>query len=166
MIDINMEALYTVIVIVVLILIFLQFRWGKENVSNESYGIKKSVFTKTEFKFYQGLLWYFWSNNLFSEYTIFSKMRLIDIFYANKSFNWKENKRMVYKILAKHIDFIITDKSWAPVLLIELDDKYHSWRDYYRADELKNDICKYTWMPLIRFQASNYYDYSEILKHI
>ena len=88
MIEINKEVLFTLAVIIFIFVIYIKYRWWKEGVSRKSYWIKKSVFTKTEFKFYQWLVWFFASNWLFSDYTIFSKMRLIDIFYANKIRRW------------------------------------------------------------------------------
>lgn len=162
----NKEIIYIIIFIILLVYIIKKFRFWKEYIWWKSYWIRRSIFTNTEFKFYNSLNAFLWKNNLFIDYRVFSKIRLIDIFYANKKWNGKENKNMVYKILAKHIDFIITDKKWSPVLLIELDDKYHSWRKYYKSDNLKDDLCKYTWMPLLRFNASNYYNFDELFDYL
>ncbi len=166
MLKIDYNVLFAVFVIVVLIVLFISWRFSKEKVWKKSYGIKKSIFTPTEFKFYTALNAFFGKHWLHSEYLVFSKIRLIDIFYADKKWNGAENRKMVFKILAKHIDFIITDKNWRPVLLIELDDPYHKWRNYYRSDELKNDICKHTWMPFERFNVTNYYNFDRLHNHL
>lgn len=162
----NINIIYIIIFIILLYFLIKKLKYKKEFIKSNSYWIRDSIFTKTEFKFYNWLNAYFWKMNFYGEYLIFSKIRLIDIFYANKKWNGNDNQKMVYKILAKHIDFIITDKKWYPVLLIELDDKYHNWRKYYKADNLKNDICKYTGMPLVRFEAANYYNFDKILDYL
>jgi len=166
LIGIDLNAVFLLVLIIVIWFLFYTFRYQKDTIGKKSYWIKKSVFTPTEFKFYQALLWYMSQKWLHSEYTVFTKIRMIDIFYPSKKFNWKENQKMVFKILAKHIDFIITDKKGAPVLLIELDDKYHSWRKSYKADNLKNDISEYTGLKLLRFTASNYYDLKSLSEYL
>lgn len=164
--EFNFETIIALLIIVFFIFLFLYWRFGKETVWKKSYWVRKSIFTPTEYKFYNSLNAYLGKNWLHSEYSVFTKIRMIDIFYPDKTWNGKENKKYVYKILSKHIDFIITDKKWAPKLLIELDDKYHNGRDYYRSDELKNDISKYTWLPLVRFTASNYYNFTKIENYL
>jgi len=149
-----------------LVVYFLLWRYSKENIWKDSYYLKKSIFTDTELKFYNWLNAFLINHNLNNEYLLFSKIRMADIFYSPSTWNSGDNKKYIYKILAKHIDFIITDKKWAPVLLLELDDKFHSWRKYYRSDELKNDISKYTGIPLLRFTASNYYKFDSVLHYL
>lgn len=162
-----MEMLYTAIQyigILCLFILFLLFLWNlrpysKEKVYKSSYWVKSSIFTKTEYKFYWALNKFFIMNNYHEDYTIFSKVWLIDIFYAKKSLLGKVDKKDIYRIMAKHIDFVVTDKTGRPILLIELDDPYHKWRTYYKSDELKNDISRVTGLPLVRFNASNSYSF-------
>lgn len=93
-------------------------------------------------------------------------MRIIDVIYPAKQFNGQDNKKYLYKILSKHFDFIITNKVWRPILIIELDDRYHKGRKYYKADELKNEICKNVWIPLIRYMASNNYSFANLDEYL
>jgi hypothetical protein len=161
--NLNFDVIFFIFFLLLLIIIYIKTNFSKEKIWKKSYWLRESIFTQTELFFYNSLNAFFYKNNLNQEKLIFTKIRMIDIFYPSKYFNWVDNKQYLNKILAKHIDFIITDKKWKPLILIELDDIYHKWNKYYKSDQLKNDITKYTWIPLIRYKASNYYNFSEIL---
>jgi len=159
--------LVLVLVISLFFLIFLHKWWSlKELIGKKSYCIRKSIFSVTEYKFYFDLNEYFIKKSFHSDYFIFTKIRMIDIFYPTKDLSWNDNKNYLYIILSKHIDFIITDKKGSPILLIEFDDKYHKSSKYYKSDKLKDDISKFTWIPLLRFNASNFYNYEILLNYL
>ena len=69
--------------------------------------------------------------------TVFTKVRLLDLLEPQK-----QNRSLLYKVQAKHIDFVITDQSYMPKFLIEIDDSSHNRTDRQKRDEFVNFITK------------------------
>lgn len=65
-----------------------------------------------------------------TEYTVLSKVRLFDLIETLD----KTDKGAQWKIQAKHVDFVLCDKSLVTRYIIELGDKSHE-----RADRIERD---------------------------
>ena len=164
-----MDTVYIYLWILFLILVFL-FQWGlldfllpkKTAQSSKPYNPfelvnKWKIFTPTEQKFF-----YLLKQAINTDkYCIFTKVRLIDIIYLK---HWPRDKYVPIKnkIIQKHLDFVITDNYGKVVMAIELDDKYHSQEKVKKNDKFKDDIFKYMWIPLERFQVGSYYDFERV----
>jgi len=68
---------------------------------------------------------------------LFPKMRIADIVETT---NGKGYRRQLYKILPKHVDFLITDHSFRPLFAIELNGSSHNRSDRAESDSLKQAI--------------------------
>ena len=80
------------------------------------------------------------------ELYIFTKVRLFDLIEPNR--NIKNYKEYMWKIQAKHVDFVICTKNLVAKLIIEIDDNSHKGdrkeRDIFVDTVLKN--CGYNVM--------------------
>lgn len=64
-------------------------------------------------------------------YTIFSKVRLLDLLEPVSGKNYKS---YFYKVQAKHVDFVLLDKKLVARCIIELDDSSHDEKDRKERD--------------------------------
>lgn len=71
-------------------------------------------------------------------YTALTKVRLFDLIEPKE----KNNKGAQYKIQAKHVDFVICDKSLIARYIIELSDSSHERTDRKERDEFVATILK------------------------
>ncbi len=70
------------------------------------------------------------------QFLIFGKVRLADIIKTRSGLEPNEQRRSFYKIIGKHVDFVICrDKDLSVIGVIELDDSSHN-----RADRRARDI--------------------------
>ena len=90
-------------------------------------------------------------------YIIAIKPRLAD--FINVTYHQYHNKREFYfyfnKINAKHVDFLICDKVFKPLLAIELDDSTHSRLGRRDRDDFVNYLYKTVELPVLHV-----FDYS------
>lgn len=90
---------------------------------------RKYLFSRNEkFEFYKLLKWSRENN-----YYLFPKVRLLDIIEPRSGQD--HYKSLLWKIQAKHIDFVICDKNLRVKFLIELDDTSHDRKDRSERDE-------------------------------
>ena len=87
----------------------------------------KYLFSRNEKSELRKLLDWAQANNLY----VFAKVRLLDIIEPRS----KEDKSLLWKIQAKHIDFVVCDSDFRIKYLIELDDNSHNRLDRIERDE-------------------------------
>jgi len=80
-----------------------------------------------------------------SNYFIFPKMRIADIIDATDGYGLQYRKN---KILPKHIDFLICNSYFNPVVAIELNGSSHNRPDRIERDNLVSEIFKVANLPL------------------
>lgn len=73
-------------------------------------------------------------------YVICPKVRLLDIIEPQKGH--EKYKTLMYKIQAKHVDFVICDKDMHIKVIIELDDSSHDKKDRKERDEFVDLILQ------------------------
>lgn len=144
----------TLLVIIWIIKLFKYFFWNKNFIfkKNNDYELNRFFFTINERIFYNNL-----KNILFirywNRYIIMSKVRLADIF------NSKIWKYGLYKLLPKHIDFIILDSEdyYKPILWIELN-----WYSHYNYIQEKSDKFKYKLFKQCNIPLLYFYNYDKM----
>jgi hypothetical protein len=80
-----------------------------------------------------------------SDYFIFPKMRIADIIDATDGYGLRYRKNI---ILPKHVDFLICNSYFNPILAIELNGGSHNRPDRIERDNLVNDIFQVAGLPL------------------
>lgn len=163
-------ASYIIIAIFIIVFCFNIYRKHNEYKSTEQFvddsdkivQSYRSVYllTKTELKFYQGLIEF-----LPSSLSVNCKVRLADLVMPIKGIpSWRS---AFSKVCSKHIDFVITEKATAKVIwLIELDDLSHNRADRMARDEFVDNLCESTGYIMIHVPTSSQYDFSDIFKNI
>lgn len=122
---------------------------NSENQSNKSNDYSKSyqrklLFTKNEYHQFKKLQEYAQQSNL----VIFPKVRLLDILEPRRE---AENfKTLLYKIQAKHIDFLVCDKDLRIKGIIELDDNSHDQKERQERDNFVDEILKSVGYTVVR----------------
>lgn len=76
---------------------------------------------------------------------IFPKIRIADIVETTNGKGYKFNRN---KILPKHIDFLVVDKNFHPVLAIELNGSSHEIESRKSSDRQKKKIFESIGLPL------------------
>ncbi len=116
---------------------------------------KKSFFSKSEKAFYLEL-----KRQLnTAKYHILAKPRLIDVIEQ------KEDRDPIkYELMRKHLDFIILDYNFKPILAIEVDGWSHNLKHVSKNDSFKNEVFTMVDMPLVRVQVGQ--NFTNIIKAI
>ncbi len=121
-----------------------------------SYRRKKAILTTTEIDFLAVIK----SVVDLSRYDVAYQVPLVAVIdkVTNNSF-----RNELFRV----IDYMIVDKiSYAPLLLIELNDASHTRADRIERDKKVSAICANAKMPLITFDLSNCSDVSYVKKQI
>lgn len=130
---------------------------ARDNYSLNNYTLVPSVMTKAEMTFYLSLI-----STVGDKYTVMVKVRLADIITVKKS----STNYMAHfgKIKAKHVDYLLCDKTdLKPLLAIELDDKSHQREDRIARDKLVDGIFKAVGLPVIHHPVKNTYSQSNLI---
>lgn len=130
----------------VLIAVFVVPLLKKKDVKNNEsrkesiYKKRQSVMNRSEEAFFFEL-----QKQLPNGYYIFPKMRIADIIetVSGKDYYLKRNK-----ILPKHVDFLVCDSYFKPVVAIEVNGSSHNRLDRTKRDVLVNEIFKDAQLPL------------------
>lgn len=125
--------------------------------SNLPFKKKNYLFTKAERSFYHVLKPIAEELN----FTLFAKVRLSDLIYTTAN----GNKKMTYfnKIKAKHIDYVLCDKTnIEPILAIELDDSSHNNSQRIDRDIFVNNALKAANLPILHINVRPGYNPNEI----
>jgi hypothetical protein len=122
----------------------------KEDIGKYYY-LKKSLFTPTEYVFYQELVK---QNN--NQYIIHSKVRLEDIVRVAKGVG-NRFREMRNHIKSRHVDFVLVGGHGEVVAVIELDDKSHDTEKAKIGDEIKNQIFEFNKVKFYRVRVGENY---------
>ncbi len=118
------------------------------------YSRRKYFFSSAERSFYEIL------TRLLPRHTVFAKVRLADVICVSKGVeNWQSHFN---RIRSKHVDFLVCDKSLAPVLAVELDDSSHDREDRKERDVFVDAALAAAVLPIIHIRAKRAYVLSEI----
>ncbi|MCL2198159.1 MAG: DUF2726 domain-containing protein [Defluviitaleaceae bacterium] len=81
---------------------------------------------------------------------IFAKPRMAD--FINLNINFNDNRTEFYRrfnpISQKHIDFLLCDNNFIPIMGFEVDDKTHKNPDRVARDSFVDGIYKYIGLPV------------------
>lgn len=98
-------------------------------------------------------------------YRLLAKVRLADLVDITAS--GQEWWRAFGRISQKHVDFVLVDPaSWAPRLVIELDDASHRRRARRERDELVAGVCDTAGLALLRVSVRRSWDVKELAEAI
>ena len=70
------------------------------------------------------------------------------------------------KVKSKHLDFVLCDSDFIPVVVIELDDPSHLNKPNRENDLLKDVVLESINLPLIRVPAAKRYDQKKLARKI
>ena len=73
-------------------------------------------------------------------YTVFAKVRLLDLLEPVKGNS--KYKTYLYKIQAKHVDFVLCDEKLVARYIIELDDSSHDTTDRKKRDNFVDEVVR------------------------
>lgn len=159
----NFLILFTcmLVVIVALFLLVILLKLVKSNDSSTiensvlPYSKKQYILTKAENNFFFVL-----NTALSNNYYICPKVRMSDILDITDKKNWQS---YFNKITMKHVDFLVCEnKSFKPVLAIELDDSSHNSKKVSERDDFVNKAYKSAGLPCMRVKASYSYTVEEL----
>ena len=98
------------------------------------YYQRKLLFTKNEYYEFMKLVAFAKANRL----EVLAKVRLLDLIEPRTEY--KRSKTFLYKIQAKHVDFVVTDAKYNIVAIIELDDNSHNRPDRAQRDMFVDEV--------------------------
>lgn len=157
------------VVILLFLIYILNRKWHSINNSDilvktpepklARYNKKFSLMNKTE-----SALFFELQNKLPHNYHIFPNMRLADIVEPIKTNEYYGYKNMARKIMPKHIDFIICDLYFKPVVAVELNGGYHNKLKQIETDNEKIEILKEAQLPLVVIKVGD--DFNEAVEKI
>ena len=148
--------LFTIFVLVAVFAVSL-LKKSKNKIKKESiYKKRESVMNKSESAFFFEL-----QKQLPSGYHIFPKMRIADIIETE---NGKGYYKMRDKILPKHVDFLICDSYFKPIVAIELNGGYHNNPNQQEKDSIKKEIFKSAGLSLETVNVG--IDFSQLITKI
>ncbi|MBI5057086.1 MAG: DUF2726 domain-containing protein [Nitrospirae bacterium] len=144
--------------IVALLYYAANFKKRLDDKSKFPYVKRDSILTNSERSFYGVLNIVLKDKNV----EVFCKVGIKDIV---KTVSW--DYFYFNRISAKHLDFLVCDKSSvSPILAIELDDSSHDREDRKRSDEIKDRVFKTVGIPLVRFQVKSGYNLGAVREKI
>jgi len=149
MLDIN---LIVGVAIVVILLGILINKFENKEIFNYD---KRFLLTKSESNFYRYLVQAVNEKN----YTIFPKVRIADIVKPKKELSKKQYNKNFWRTSSKHIDFLIIDnKTYLPIVCIELNDSSHNQNHRKKRDILVDNVMKSASIPMVWITAKRSYD--------
>lgn len=109
-------------------------------VAHDGYRKRNTLLDKREKRFFLEL-----QSQLPNGYYVFPKMRIADILDATEGYG---HRYRINKILPKHVDFVICDSEFRPIVAIELNGTSHQRQDRIERDKLVKEIFAVAGMPL------------------
>lgn len=106
---------------------------------------KKAFFSRAEREFYETLC-----QALPMEYLIFPNVRLQDLFTISAT--GKERQGVYARFQDKHVDFLILDSQYRPLIGIELDGPSHDNAKQQYRDAVKDTLFTSAGLPLLRYR--------------
>ncbi len=86
------------------------------------------------------------------KYYIFPKMRIADVVDTNHGQGFYNRRN---KVLPRHLDFVICNLSFVPMLVIELNGGYHNRPDVAERDKQKKQILEEAKLPLFTINVGD-----------
>ncbi len=126
------------------------------------YYLRKSLFSPAERSFF-GIL----ESLDYNGVTIVAKVRLADVFGIKKGLERGDRKAALNRIVAKHVDFMLIQKSdGRPLVGIELDDSSHADEKRVVRDLFVDTVFASAGLPFLHVVAQAAYDPKEIQRQI
>lgn len=134
---------------VIVLVVIVDNLMSSDSTSTRKPFFKKrpSVFNASEMAFFLEL-----KKQLPDGFYIFPKMRIIDFI--------EPDYRSRSKIWAKHVDFLICDHTFKPVVAIELNGASHLREKVIHSDKLKKNIFESAQLPLRIIEVGMDFDIS------
>src|SRR3989344_6024688 len=105
------------------------------------YKKKVRFFSKSEEAFFLEL-----KRRLPVNFYIFPKVRMVD-FIGSSEYDRFKRKLGDRKLMPKHIDFLILDRNYQPIMAIEVNGKSHFSQKQIEIDQFKKDLCESIGLP-------------------
>ena len=83
-------------------------------------------------------------------YTVFSKVRLLDLLEPVSGKNYRS---YFYKVQAKHVDFVLLDEKLVARCIVELDDNSHDAEDRKARDAFVDEVVTSVGYQIIHTRA-------------
>ncbi|MDD4804055.1 MAG: DUF2726 domain-containing protein [Candidatus Pacebacteria bacterium] len=149
-----------IIIVIIVCLTIYKINYWKSNGTKKEIQLKESNSIRYKKKFSlmnktESALFFELQNQLPRNYHIFPNMRLADIVETINDAGYYESKKRNNKIMPKHIDFVICDSTFKPIVAIELNGKYHNNYERMEKDEEKKEILKEADLPLITVKVGD-----------
>lgn len=106
------------------------------------YRKQSRFFNKSEEAFFLEL-----KNKLPHSLYVFPKVRMVDFIKSSEIDRFKR-KLGDQKLMPKHVDFLIVDQNYRPLMAIEVNGKSHLSEKRKKSDQFKKDICESVGLPL------------------
>ena len=90
-------------------------------------------------------------------YRLSFKVRLADVVTVRCARGGRQFWRAFGPIAQKHLDFVVCDADFCPVLAVELDDASHGRADRARRDRFVDRAMASAGVPLVRVRAARAY---------
>lgn len=84
--------------------------------------------------------------------TVFAKVRIEDIVKVSASDRrreWAERGR----IKSRHVDFLLVDRTWMPLLVVEIDGSSHNREDRHNRDEMVDAAMAKAGIPILHLRV-------------
>ena len=133
---------------------------SKNEVIKFPYLKKFNLMTSAEHDFFKVL-----AQILDDRFYIIPQVHLSEIILVNKY--EKYYKTYLSKIDKKSVDYVVFNKdSFAPLLVIELDDSSHNLEKRMERDKFVEQLLDHIKLPLLRYRNQSSYDSNKILNDI
>ena len=109
---------------------------------NYLYELKQSLLTKNEISYYNVI-----KKVVPENYLVFPQINLA-------SFIERTDDSRFHNELFRNVDFLITDDSYKPKVVIEINDQSHLTTERKKRDEKVNNICEEAGIPIIKLWTS------------
>ena len=159
-----MEFLFILLLVIFAIVMYKlsgfggRVKLGQPNQETYPYFKNTALLTPAEISFRHSL-----KIVVGDSYDINSKVRLADLISVHKGLPKSEWSRSFNQIKAKHVDFVLVDKTTTEILCgIELDDSSHNNPKRQDRDSFLEAAMKSAKLPLLRFKAEQTYNSKEI----
>lgn len=114
----------------------------ENNNENFLYELKSSLVTKTEMEFLECIK------------SVLPENCLVQAQANLASFITRTDNARFQNELYRNVDFIITDLSYRPLLVVEINDKTHQMKERQERDKKVANICEEAGIPVIKFWTS------------
>ena len=129
------------------------FIWAFPIVKRRFFGIKyreayqaRQLLTNRELKEYQKLKQYADARN----WLICPKVRLFDLIEPKSGYSRSDRQKLMNKVWAKHVDFVLVNQQMQVIGVLELDDSTHDRPDRQERDRFVRDALEGAGITLVQ----------------